>query len=71
MLYEVITGERHGVWKKNFDNTDQPRYEGEFKHGKEIGRFKFYKLIDNKSVLSATKEFNANDDMANVKFFFV
>jgi len=62
-------GERHGVWKKNFDNTDQPRYEGEFKHGKEIGLFKFYKLIDTKSVLSATKEFNANDDTATVKFF--
>jgi len=62
-------GERHGFWKKNFDKTDQPRYEGEFNHGKEIGIFKFYKLIDNKSVLSATKEFNENDGLASVKFF--
>lgn len=62
-------GERHGFWKKNFDKTNQPRYEGEFKHGKEIGIFKFYKLVDKKSVLSATKEFNGNDKTAKVKFF--
>lgn len=62
-------GERHGFWKKNFDKTDQPRYEGEFNHGKEIGVFKFYKLVDNKSVLSATKEFNENDNITSVKFF--
>jgi antitoxin component YwqK of YwqJK toxin-antitoxin module len=62
-------GERHGIWKKNFDNTNQLRYEGEFNHGKEIGLFKFYKLVDKKSVLSATKEFNENDDIALVKFF--
>ena len=29
-------GKRHGVWKKNFEGTDQLRYEGEFDHGKEI-----------------------------------
>lgn len=62
-------GERHGFWKKNYENTDQPRYEGEFKHGKEIGTFKFYKLVDKTSVLSATKEFNENDQIALVKFF--
>ena len=62
-------GERNGIWKKNFDGTDQPRYEGEFKHGKEIGTFKFYKLVEKKSVLSATKEFNANDNIASVKFY--
>ena len=42
--------------------------EGEFNHGKEIGLFKFYKLVKKKSVLSATKLFNANDDSAEVKF---
>lgn len=61
-------GNRHGIWKKNFDNTQQVRYEGEFNHGKEIGLFKFYKLVKKKSVLSATKLFNANDDSAEVKF---
>ena len=62
-------GKRDGFWRKNFDKTDQPRYEGEFKHGKEVGVFKFYKLVDEKSVLSATKEFSEANDMAQVKFF--
>ena len=62
-------GKRHGIWRKNFYNTNQPRYEGQFKHGKEIGVFKFYKLVDKKSVLSATKEFNEHDSTAQVKFF--
>lgn len=62
-------GERNGFWRKNFDKTDQPRYEGEFNHGKEIGVFKFYKLVDKKSVLSATKTFNNNNNIAEVKFF--
>lgn len=61
-------GLRHGVWKKNFEGTKQLRYEGEFNHGKEIGVFKFYKLVKKKSVLTATKEFSAEDDSAYVKF---
>lgn len=36
-------GERHGIWKKNFEDTNIIRYEGQFFHGKEIGLFKFYK----------------------------
>lgn len=62
-------GERHGFWKVNFDQTDQPRYEGSFEHGKEIGMFKFYKLVNNKSVLSATREFDPNSDDILVKFY--
>lgn len=62
-------GKRHGVWKKNFEGTKQLRYEGTFDHGKEVGEFKFYKLIKRKSVLTATKLFNANDASAEVKFF--
>jgi antitoxin component YwqK of YwqJK toxin-antitoxin module len=61
-------GKRHGIWKKNFEGTEQLRYEGEFHHGKEIGLFKFYILVKKKSVLSATKLFNANDNSAEVKF---
>lgn len=61
-------GKRHGVWKKNFEGTQQVRYEGEFNHGKELGLFKFYKLIRKKSVLSATKLFNHTNDIAEVKF---
>lgn len=62
-------GKRHGVWKKNFDNTNILRYEGAFSHGKEIGLFKFYQNIDGKAVLAATREFLENSNKANVKFF--
>ena len=62
-------GERHGAWKKNFNNTDQPRYEGQFEHGKEVGLFKFYTLVRGKSSLSATKQFNKINHTAQVKFY--
>ncbi|NRA91190.1 MAG: toxin-antitoxin system YwqK family antitoxin [Psychroserpens sp.] len=62
-------GNRHGVWKKYFDKTDQLRYEGRFEHGKEIDTFKFYRLNKKKSVLSAVKVFNPNDDRALVTFY--
>ncbi|MDW5290072.1 toxin-antitoxin system YwqK family antitoxin [Formosa sp. PL04] len=61
-------GKREGVWKKNFDNTNIIRYEGQFSHGKEIGTFKFYKKTGNTSTLSAVKEFNPNNDIAKVEF---
>lgn len=62
-------GQRDGIWRKNFDNSDQPKYEGTFEHGKEVGIFKFYKLVNGKSALSATREFNpANHDIV-VKFY--
>lgn len=61
-------GNRHGIWEKKFDGTNQIRYLGEFNHGKEIGLFKYYELVKKKSVLSATKQFNKNDNLAYVKF---
>jgi antitoxin component YwqK of YwqJK toxin-antitoxin module len=63
-----INGKRDGIWKKNFEGTNHLRYEGEFDHGKEVGLFKFYKFIKKKSVLTATKQFNSNDNSAYVKF---
>lgn len=62
-------GNRHGIWKKYFEGTKSVRYEGAFKHGKEVGLFKFYKYIDKKSVLSAEKEFNDNNNIAQVTFY--
>lgn len=62
-------GKRHGIWKKNFNNTKVLRYEGEFNHGKEKGTFKFYKNIDGKAVLTATRTFSETSDLAKVKFF--
>lgn len=62
-------GKRHGKWSKNFKGTKQKRYEGEFNHGKEVGLFKFYKLIKGKSSLTATKQFNTDNNIADVTFF--
>lgn len=61
-------GKRHGTWRKNFENTKVLRYEGEFNHGREVGTFKFYKNIDGQSVLTATRTFKLNSDLAEVKF---
>lgn len=61
-------GKRHGVWKKNFEDTNIIRYEGQFDHGKEIGLFKFYKNYKKKAILSATKLFNVDNNIAEVKF---
>ena len=47
------------------------RYEGQFDHGKEIGTFNFYKNIDGKAVLTATKVFNADNDVASYFFMLV
>ena len=36
-------GLRNGPWKVNFEGTNKPKFEGTFRHGKEVGFFKFYK----------------------------
>lgn len=61
-------GERHGLWKKTFPDSEQLRYEGNFEHGKEIGEFKFYceKCEDQPAVV---KNFTGKDDLADVKYF--
>lgn len=62
-------GQRHGLWQKNYNNTDQLRYQGQFYHGKEVDTFKYYKLKNGKSVLSAIKIFNKENHFASVAFF--
>ena len=61
-------GKRHGVWKKNYEDTNIVRYEGQFAHGKEIGLFKYYKNYKKKAILSATKQFSEKDNISEVKF---
>jgi antitoxin component YwqK of YwqJK toxin-antitoxin module len=63
------SGKRHGLWTKSYHKTDQKRYEGVFKNGKEIDSFKYYTLSKGKSVLSAVKVFNEKDSLATVTFF--
>ncbi|RZN81523.1 MAG: toxin-antitoxin system YwqK family antitoxin [Winogradskyella sp.] len=59
---------RHGIWQKNYPKTNQLRYKGKFSHGKEIDTFKYYKLKRKKSVLSAIKVFNLDNNEAQVTF---
>ncbi|WP_299129653.1 toxin-antitoxin system YwqK family antitoxin [uncultured Winogradskyella sp.] len=60
---------RHGLWAKNYYNTNQKRYQGKFEHGKEVDTFKYYTLSKGKSVLSATKVFNVSDSITDVVFY--
>lgn len=62
-------GKRHGIWKKYYDDTKVLRYEGKFNHGKEIGLFKYYKNVDNKASLAATKQFNSSNNKSYATFF--
>ena len=62
-------GKRHGYWTKNFPNSLYKRYEGYFLHGKEIDTFKYYKVHEGKSVLSAIKVFNKDNAQSNITFF--
>lgn len=62
-------GNRHGIWRKNFEKTKVLRYEGQFNHGTEVGTFKFYKNIDSKPVLTATRTFSPSSALADVKFY--
>lgn len=61
-------GERHGIWKKTFPNSDQLRYEGEFDHGKEVGTFNFY-CDECGSQPMVVKKFTGKDDLAEVKYY--
>jgi len=60
-------GERHGVWRKYYNNN-RVRYTGTFEHGKEVGVFRFYAASnsDNPVIL---KEYNENSDLADVRFY--
>ena len=61
-------GKRHGYWSKNYPDKNLIRYSGTFNHGKEIDTFKYYTIDENKSILSAVKIFNPNNDKAKVIF---
>lgn len=61
-------GERHGTWLKKFPKSDQLRYKGQFKHGKEIGTFKFY-CEDCGSQPMVIKKFSSKKNQADVQYF--
>ncbi len=62
-------GKRHGVWKKMYENGNL-RYTGKFKHGKEVGEFRFYALKGGKAPI-AIKKYEMNNDTVQVSFYSV
>ena len=60
---------RTGVWKKYYPNK-QLRYIGEFKNGKEVGIFKFYRESYPKYP-SIIKRYNQQNDSIKVEFYTI
>ena len=61
-------GKKHGLWKGVFEDTKNPKYEGTFEHGKEVGTFTFFDNTKTKRVV-ATREFNPKDNSAYTIFY--
>jgi len=61
-------GNKNGPWKGFYSDTKNPKYEGTFDHGKEIGVFTFYDNTKTKVVI-ATREFNPKDNSAYTIFY--
>jgi antitoxin component YwqK of YwqJK toxin-antitoxin module len=61
-------GNRHGLWKGTHKETNRPRYEGVFSHGKETGVFKYFD--DTKAgAIIATRDFSIGDGSCYAVFF--
>lgn len=61
-------GNRHGLWKGTHKETNRPRYEGVFNHGKETGVFKYFD--DTKAgVIIATRDFSKGDGSCYALFY--
>ncbi|WBL24613.1 toxin-antitoxin system YwqK family antitoxin [Zunongwangia sp. HGR-M22] len=61
-------GKRDGLWKVNFPGTNQTKFEGVFNHGKETGKFKFYKQGYDQHP-SAIMDFETGSDSVAVKYY--
>ena len=61
-------GKRHGFWEVEFEGTKDPKFEGTFEHGKEIGKFKFYKkgFYDHPT---AIMDFEQSQDSVQVTYY--
>lgn len=61
-------GKKHGLWKGVHEESQRPRYEGTFEHGKEVGMFKFFD--DTKvGTIIATREFNPKESSCYTVFY--
>ena len=61
-------GNKNGPWKGVYQDTKNPKYEGTFEHGKEVGTFTFFDNTKTKTVV-ATREFNPKDNSAYTIFY--
>jgi len=61
-------GRRDGVWEKYYKLNKKLRYTGQFRHGKEIGTFKYYD-IKNDETPTVIRKFNANDNIEEDLFY--
>lgn len=61
-------GKKHGLWKGIYEDTKNPKYEGTFEHGKEVGTFTFFDNTKTKTVV-ATRAFNITDHSAYTIFY--
>jgi antitoxin component YwqK of YwqJK toxin-antitoxin module len=61
-------GKKHGLWKGIFEDTKNPKYEGTFEHGKEVGIFTFFDNTKIKTIV-ATRQFNPKDNSAHTIFY--
>ena len=61
-------GNRHGLWRGTFKESNRVRYEGTFDHGKEVGVFKYFD--DTKAVtVIATRDFSKKDGSCFAEFY--
>jgi antitoxin component YwqK of YwqJK toxin-antitoxin module len=61
-------GNKHGLWKGIYEDTKNPKYEGTFEHGKEIGVFTFFDNTRTKTIV-ATREFSPKTNEAYTIFY--
>lgn len=61
-------GNKNGLWKGIYEDSKNPKYEGTFDHGKEVGVFTFFDNKKTKTVI-ATREFNPKDNSAYTVFY--
>jgi antitoxin component YwqK of YwqJK toxin-antitoxin module len=61
-------GLKNGLWKGTYEHTKRPRFEGNFRHGKEIGIFNFFDDTQAGTII-ATREFNQKDNSCYTIFY--
>lgn len=61
-------GRRHGEWKLNFEDTSEPKFQGTYIHGKQVGKFKYYKkgFYDHPS---AILDFSTESDSVHATYY--